>query len=286
MSFRSEEIVKRFESSHRSDRLGHAYLLTGGSEEAVDSLAHQLATYILGGEAEGHPDFYRVRPESKSRRITVEQMRDLEKSLYLKPFKAPCKVAIVSSAERMCLGQAEAANAFLKTLEEPPNGTLLLMCSVRPQLLLPTIISRCLRLDLLAEANPEAPAEMLPFFEKWFSGKAGPVRVYARASALTSYWQQIREKLEDRELPGEEDGVTEEALKALIEGEFQLARQETLANLQREYWKKATHQETGKMAKSTLRAIIALEELQQSLQFNIDQNLAVERACLKIEGQI
>ncbi len=287
MPFRSEEIVERFTSSHRTNRLGHAYLLTGGTEEAVESLGQKLAALMLQAEPEQHPDFYRVRPESKSRRITVEQMRDLEKSLYLKPFKASTKVAIISSAERMCLGQAEAANAFLKTLEEPPNATLILLCSTRPQLLLPTIISRCLRLDLLAETSPEPIGDIAGFLQTWFGNTQVPaVRAYARAAALSSYWQQLREKLEDRELPAEGEGMTDEALKALIEGEFQLARQETLATIQRDYWKRAMHQETGIMTKTALRAVIALEELQQSLQFNIDQNLAVERACLRVEGLI
>lgn len=289
MPFRSEEIIERFESSHRSKRLGHAYLLTGGSEEAVDALGFRLAELMLGAESDQHPDFYRVRPESKSRRITIEQMRDLEKSLYLKPFKAPMKVAMISSAERMCLGQAEAANAFLKTLEEPPAATLLLICTTRPQLLLPTIISRCLRLDLL----PESVADVVtandvtqPLLSSWFGNTQSPgVRAYARAAALQGHWQELREKLEDRELTAAEEGAGEEALKALVEGEFQLARQETLATIQREYWKRAG-KEGGEMPKSTLRAILALEELQQSLQQNIEQNLAVERACLAVEGLI
>lgn len=287
MPFHSDEIIERFTASRASKRLGHAYLLTGSTEEAVEALGLKLSTLMLGAETDQHPDFYRVRPESKSRRITIEQMRDLEKSLYLKPFKAPCKVALITSAERMCLGQAEAANAFLKTLEEPPNATLLLIGTTRPQLLLPTIISRCLRLDLLAETLPEPGPEIRPFLSAWFGNTQAPgVRAYARAAALSAVWQQLREKLEDREMPAEEDGVSEEAAKALIEGEFQLARQDVLATIQREYWKRARAEEGAEIAHSALRAIVSLEELQQSLQQNIDQNLAVERACLAVEGLI
>lgn len=289
MPFHSEDIIQRFQASRASKRLGHAYLLTGSSEEAVEALGLHLAQTMLSTdeELEQHPDFYHVRPESKSRRITIEQMRNLEKSLYLKPFKAPMKVAMITSAERMCLGQAEAANAFLKTLEEPPAATLILICSCRPQLLLPTIISRCLRLDLLAEGIPAPSPEMAQFLSDWFGNTQAPaVRAYARAAALGSHWQQLREKLEDRDAPTDGDGVSEEAFKALIEGEFQLARQETLATIQREYWKRATAENRAEIHKSTLRAIVALEELQQSLQQNIEQNLAVERAVLAVEGLI
>lgn len=287
MPFHSEEIIERFTASRASKRLGHAYLLTGSTEEAVESLGLRLAELMLGAGTDQHPDFYRVRPESKSRRITIEQMRDLERSLYLKPFKAPSKVALITSAERMCLGQAEAANAFLKTLEEPPAATLLLIATTRPQLLLPTIISRCLRLDLLAETLPEPGEEVRPFLSAWFGNNQNPaIRAYARAAALTAVWQQLREKLEDRESPSDEEGVSEEAAKALIEGEFQLARQDVLATIQREYWKRTRTADGGEIPHATLRAIVSLEELQQSLQQNIDQNLAVERACLAIEGLI
>ncbi len=289
MPFRSDAIIERFEASRASHRLGHAYLLTGTSEDDIEKLGLRLSATLLNesGEIDQHPDFYRVRPESKSRRITIEQMRDLEKSLYLKPFKAPMKVAMITSAERMCLGQAEAANAFLKTLEEPPAATLILICTNRPQLLLPTIISRCLRLDLLAEGVPDPTPEMTQFLSEWFGNNQPPaVRAYARAAALSAYWQLVREKLEDRETPTDGDGVSEEAFKALLEGEFQLARQETLATIQREYWKRAVGQNEAEIPKTTLRAVIALEELQQSLSQNIEQNLAVERALLALEALI
>jgi DNA polymerase-3 subunit delta' len=214
-------------------------------------------------------------------------MRDLEKSLYLKPFKAPMKVAVVVSAERMCLGQAEAANAFLKTLEEPPAATLILMTTTRPQLLLPTILSRCLRLDLLPEELPAPSAEIQPLLTAWFNNKQTPaLRAYARAAALTGYWQKLREKLEDRELPTESEGVTEEALKALVEGEFQLARQDAIATIQREYWRRAIGYGKPEIIPKAMRCIVALEELQQSLAQNIDQNLSVERAILVLEGLI
>ena len=67
-----------------------------------------------------HPDMHMVQPESKSRRIVIDQIRDLEHAIQRKPLLGSSKVAIVHDADRM---QQQAANAFLKTLEEPPPGS-------------------------------------------------------------------------------------------------------------------------------------------------------------------
>ena len=66
---------------------------------------------------ETHADIHWARPESKSRVITVEQMRDLMQQIQLKPTEAEYKVTIIAGADRL---NPQAANAFLKTLEEPP----------------------------------------------------------------------------------------------------------------------------------------------------------------------
>ena len=65
-----------------------------------------------------HADVHWARPESKSRIVTVEQMRELMREMQLKPTEAEYKVAIIAGADRL---NAQAANAFLKTLEEPPG---------------------------------------------------------------------------------------------------------------------------------------------------------------------
>ena len=87
-----------------------------------------------------------VRPRMKSRRIGVEEIRNLEHTLQLAAPGGACKVGVITEADRM---NDAAANAFLKTLEEPPNNTLLLLLTANPQRLLPTILSRCVRIPLL-----------------------------------------------------------------------------------------------------------------------------------------
>jgi DNA polymerase-3 subunit delta' len=189
MPFRAEELRKRFAASIEQGRLGHSYLLTGDHSEALENLALGLAGQVLGSAPQEHPDFHAVRPESKSRHITVEQIRELERELYLRPFSAPLKVAVIFDAERMCLGAAGAANAFLKTLEEPPAHTLILLTSGRSAMLLPTVISRCLRLDLGFEDVTAAVAPEPAWIARWRGPQPNAeLRAYARAQILHDHW--------------------------------------------------------------------------------------------------
>lgn len=284
MPFRSEELRQRFAASVEQGRMGHSYLLTGDHSESLENLALGLAGQVLDAAPQEHPDFHSVRPESKSRHITVEQIRELERELYLRPFMAPLKVAIIFDAERMCMGGASAANAFLKTLEEPPAHTLILLTSGRPAMLLPTIISRCLRLDLGFEDIVSAPAQEPDWIRRWHASHPSPsLRAYGRAQVLNEHWAVIREAAEAH-LKDNPD-VDEEIGKALVEAEFQLGRQESIAQLQRWYWRRS-EAAAGTSELERLRSVKALEELQAALAQNCEANLGVEYACLRIEGLV
>ena len=89
-----------------------------------------------------HPDFFLLEPEKSSRNalIKVEEVRELQKKLAYLPYEAKTKVVIIDGAETM---NPQAANTLLKTLEEPPSSTILILISPNPYQLLPTIISRC-----------------------------------------------------------------------------------------------------------------------------------------------
>jgi DNA polymerase-3 subunit delta' len=264
--------------------MGHSYLLTGDRSESLENLALGLAGQVLAAAPQEHPDFHSVRPESKSRHITVEQIRELERELYLRPFTAPLKVAVIFDAERMCLGSASAANAFLKTLEEPPAHTLILLTSGRPAMLLPTIISRCLRLDLGFEDIDAGAVHEPEWIRAWYARQPNAaLRAYARAQVLHEHWSAIREKAEEH--LKENSDVEEDVGKALVEAEFQLGRQESIAQLQRWYWRRS-ETVAGTSEKERLGAVKALEELQAALAQNCEPNLAVEYACLRIEQLI
>ena len=92
-------------------------------------------------------DFHGIEPESKSRKILVEQIRELEASLRMHATRAKVKFGVVYEADRL---MPQAANAFLKTLEEPPDHSLLILVTALPEALLETIRSRCIEVSLRA----------------------------------------------------------------------------------------------------------------------------------------
>jgi DNA polymerase-3 subunit delta' len=87
-----------------------------------------------------HPDVSVVGPEGDGGQITVSAVRALEETLSFKPFEGRWKVAVIDDADRL---NQSAANAFLRTLEEPTPQSVLILVSSRPEVLLPTIRSRC-----------------------------------------------------------------------------------------------------------------------------------------------
>ena len=98
-------------------------------------------------EAQQHPDYLVVTPLEDSKQIRVEQVRELCEQLSLTAHSGPATVAVLSPADSM---NVNAANALLKTLEEPRAGVTLILISAVPSLLPPTILSRCRRLTLRA----------------------------------------------------------------------------------------------------------------------------------------
>jgi len=147
-------------------RLAHSLLLHGDDLDTLIAIALAIADRLLnpGGTASrfpgegGHPDCFMLRPEGKMRQISADATRALIAKVQVTPAVAPHKVAILVEADRM---NAVAANIFLKTLEEPPAHTIILMVTTRPYALLPTIRSRCLHFKFAAaggaKPDPSAP---------------------------------------------------------------------------------------------------------------------------------
>ena len=116
--------------------------------------------YLAGN----HPDFFQVVPEEGGDKpIKVDQVRELNSAMTLKSHSGAYKIVIISPAEQM---NVAAANSLLKTLEEPPPQTLLILISHTPGLLLPTIRSRCQNLHF--EIPPRDVALT------WLSAQSGP----------------------------------------------------------------------------------------------------------------
>ena len=141
-------------------RMPHAVLLTGNDGAVLARAAEQLAALHLG-EADplAHPDCRVLRPAKKSRRIVIESTLEVVAALRLSSL-TPRRVVIVNEPDRFL---SESANAFLKTLEEPPPGTLIILQTTHYYRVLPTILSRCLRFHV----GGEAPAIADPSWQDW-----------------------------------------------------------------------------------------------------------------------
>ena len=166
-------VVRLLDRARALDRLAPAYLLVGPPHvgKATVALALAKAVNCRGatppcGECdqcrhidEGrHPDVrvLEVQEIAGQRAISIDAVRELQRQAYLRPFEGQWRVTIIDGAEYL---SEPAANALLKTLEEPPPNVLLVLLATNAEAVLPTIRSRCQRLDhrpLAQEAVAEA----------------------------------------------------------------------------------------------------------------------------------
>ena len=153
-------VLKVLARARAEGRMPHAVLLTGNDGAVLARAAEQLAAMHLG-EADplAHPDCRVLRPAKKSRRIVIENVLDVVAALRLSSL-TPRRVVIVNEPDRFL---SESANAFLKTLEEPPPGTLIVLQTTHYYRVLPTILSRCLRFHV----GGEAPVIADPAWQDW-----------------------------------------------------------------------------------------------------------------------
>jgi DNA polymerase-3 subunit delta' len=200
MPFSKEAALERLNDARRAGRLAHAYLLTGPVGSGKSWLAERLAALLLECTPErvvAHPDLRVVQPESKSRRIVIDQIRELEHAIQRKPLIASSKVAIIHDAERM---QPQAANAFLKTLEEPPPGSLIVLLSTVPEAILETVLSRCVETALRPEAKQESTSEeqaILSALKECLitEERPGAAAAFRLARAVQDILTEIRERI-------------------------------------------------------------------------------------------
>ncbi|MFC1495064.1 DNA polymerase III subunit delta' [Thermodesulfobacteriota bacterium] len=139
----------------KGDKIPHAYLFTGieGAGKRTTALALARAVNCkspIDGDGCGEckvcrqmnsgnfPDYFTIEPDGQN--IKIEQIREFNRSINYKPVLGKYRITIINRAEMMT---EEAANSFLKTLEEPPPGNIIVLKVIDPLDLLPTIISRC-----------------------------------------------------------------------------------------------------------------------------------------------
>ena len=298
-------------------RPAHGYLLVG----AVRGTALELAERILKRLFEAHvedranPDIHWLSPEKKSRIISVEAMREkmidpMEKTSFAGGWKS----GVILGADRL---KKEAANAFLKTLEEPPPNTIFLLLTECPEQLLPTIVSRCQRIDL-------DDARRQGLLDPWFSqtiaalaandlsGATARAAAGQRLAAVLAALQKKAEELVGEDLAGESGGpgaeITEDEEKALVSSRYREMRADFLhtvmdwfrdlmalvsagpdAPLVHEKFRKLLRERASHLSRTAaFRNIEAVEEMATSLDRSLPEpavlSFFADRVSFGVEG--
>lgn len=332
-------------------RLAHAYLFTGDQIEELEVLARTLAKTLnclnprRASNTEGsspsvspagaaidccdeclncrkiehgnHPDIQWVRPESKLRVILIDQVRELMQQIYLRATESAWKVAVIVGADRL---NVQAANAFLKTLEEPPPNSVLILLTTDRQRVLETILSRCLRLEFSGEGvRPAPPAQMAwlgQFSDSAAAGHKSLLGRYGLMDLLMRKLDELRESITgnlkarsplehyadaDKELREK----WESELNAAVEAEYRRQRSELLLLLQwwlRDVWLRTLSIGNAPTAqllrfpdlpgptqvaarispRQAMENLRILEQLQRWLGTNVQEALALEVGLLKL----
>ncbi|MFZ5762095.1 MAG: DNA polymerase III subunit delta' [Thermodesulfobacteriota bacterium] len=167
---KAKEMLRR---AMASAKMSHAYLFRGPAGVGKKTMAHAFAATIncaapISHEACGscpscqkfrsgnHPDFQLIAPEGAS--IKIQQIRELKKSLAFPPFEAHYRVILIADAHTM---RRETANSLLKTLEEPPANTVLVLTADEASGVLPTIVSRCQVIPFFALPQTEVAQHLM-----------------------------------------------------------------------------------------------------------------------------
>jgi DNA polymerase-3 subunit delta' len=203
-----------------ADRVPHALMISGLAGAGKLNLALGFANHLLCGGAEvsdfgcgqcnacrliaagTHPDLIRIEPPEPGKAITIDRIRDLADTLSLTSHYNRYRVVLFKDAERL---NSAAANALLKTLEEPGKGAVLILITARCRDLPATIRSRCQRLDI---PRPDHRLAVAWLEQQGLSGNCevllamasgAPLKALAlgksgsleRRKALFSWWQEI-----------------------------------------------------------------------------------------------
>lgn len=283
-----------------SERLGQAILLYGESLETLEATALAVAHSILNASAGqstlDHPDCFTLRAANKMRQINAADTRELIRNLQHSSNQGGAKVALVYEAERM---HTSSANAFLKTLEEPPAGTYIFLITVRPYELLDTIRSRCqfFRVPTQEPAiGSEDWAAWLETYDLWIRDVVSlnpkdseaitqaTLQVYGLIYQFESVleiessasWETIEADLNT-------DSLTSEQLTALETGARKATRQKLLKEIEIQtrttgYGLLAEH---PRKTNALYRSIAALEHTTRLLEVNLKETTALETFLLQ-----
>lgn len=202
----SDETFACLQNAFRTERLGQAYVIIGPPRREGREVTDRVLQMLFCEDDDGpcadcggcaraaahtHPDLLWIEPQKKSRIISIEQVRELQDRVYKTTFQAAWKACVLAGADRM--GEA-AANAFLKTLEEPPARSLFLLLTDAPQFLLPTILSRCQPVTVSTGQGglPDEWRQTLLEILVQRAGTGGVITSFARADRVVRLLKEIK----------------------------------------------------------------------------------------------
>ena len=309
-ALRNSRAVKVLEGALEQNRLGHSILLHGESLDYLERIVRAIAALLLETQRDPfeHPDCFILRPQGKARMIKIgsesersngewpkNSMRRLVIDLQKSANQGGHKVGIVFEADRM---NVQSANAFLKTLEEPPDGTTLFLLTARPYNLLDTIRSRCLNFRIPAGVETIAHPDWSKWtddYQKWLThlfnsskkknisdivfGSYGlNIRFQAILAELTTdAWKGQKEQLPDQ-LSSEEKDAIEASISRGYRKQLLGEIEKTTIRFARDIEKK----EPGNLPVVALNRVTeSLEHCAALLELNFNQSAALELFFLK-----
>jgi DNA polymerase-3 subunit delta' len=331
MPFKTDHALFLLNRAQQLGRLGHAYMITGPRGTDLENFATQVLGLVSPARHQTLEDWAQegaviLRPQSKSRRITIGDdasevgtIRYLERMIHRTTGPSGFKLGIIVDAERM---NVQAQNAFLKTLEEPPDRTLLLLLTSQPGQLLTTILSRVIEIPLMPPAEGRKfdthEQKLLGVLQQLSNRASGSI---SAALALKAEFQAIIDALYDEikeeqeaEFEKEQDHYKqttdgswlkqrEEEVTAQIEAAYlqrrdalmdlllawmgDIARQQVGAeHLDLSQYREATAQLAQRWSpEDTAKRIRYLRQLDQHLHTNVNEGLALEVAFIQAFGR-
>jgi DNA polymerase III subunit delta' len=344
MSFRDfptqAGVVQLLQRSLDRGRLAHAYLFSGHNIEELEGAAATLAKVLncanpvrskSGAAIDScdkcdcckrvdtfnHPDVQWLRAESKLRIISIDQIRELLQTVNLKPTMGGYKIGVITAADRL---NQQAANAFLKTLEEPPERTIFILLTTDVSRILETILSRCLRLNFAGDhavrLAPDEEEWLGEFASQAAGDKVGLFRRYKLLDSVLGRLSSLKEQIDDtltkaspltrsdsKEVDPSLRKRWEDELDASIEAEYRRKRTEALGILHwwlRDIWLLTAHNSdqyltfpglaaSSQKIAARLKEPDAMENLQlidktqQTLHTNAQEALTLEVSFLRLK---
>ena len=325
-------LCKRLLQTKASGHTGQAYLIVGDDIDYIEKFAMAWARTAActepnaDGSACGHcpackrflsnayPDLTVVRPQSKSRQIKVEDMREFEHILSLAANPGFLKIGMVVEAERL---NDASQNAFLKTLEEPPKDTMLLLLSINPRMLLPTTKSRCQTISLLRNRQDYSSLAEQGLFKVLATlhrqaGASVGIRAAGALSNILAAQRQIAAEYGEANRDSSWDNVDDAKMRKLVEEE-NMAREEAeyvrlrsqvtdaiqawyMQELLIAYGADESSLPNPEMLKGVNSPRVSSEEALQNIRYvsdflrslsaNVDEKLALDALCLSISEKV